>query len=163
VFLETRILQVIVLRQPQYLKKRLNAVLQWKVVAPLLPLERNPLLLVAPLLLQTYLLLIVAILQTYLLLVVALLLRLQNHLPVVAILLVWPLCKFIVAHLRTLTPTPTPMVKPTVKPALSSYGSSTTTSIETVASKDGERLLSGSTSIVSLTVSVLLGLVFFLI
>ena len=55
------------------------------------------------------------------------------------------------------------MVKPTVKPESSTYGSSSTTSITTVVAKDGERLLSGSTSIVSLTVSVLLGLVFFLI
>ena len=55
------------------------------------------------------------------------------------------------------------MLKPTVKPALSSYGSSSTTSINTVAAKDGEKLISGSTSILSLTVSALLGLVFFLI
>jgi hypothetical protein len=63
----------------------------------------------------------------------------------------------VIAHPKTLT------LEPTVKPAFSSSVSSTTTSIATVDTKDGERLISGSTSIVSLTVSVLLGLVFFLI
>jgi hypothetical protein len=69
----------------------------------------------------------------------------------------------VVAHPTTSMPTPTPTLEPTVKPAFSSSGSSTTTSIATVDTKEGERLISGSTSIVSLTVSVLLGLVFFLI
>jgi hypothetical protein len=71
----------------------------------------------------------------------------------------------VVANPTTLMPTPmtTPMLKPTVKPALSFSVSSTTTSVAKVDTKDDARFLSGSTSIVSLTVSVLLGLVFFLI
>jgi hypothetical protein len=96
--------------------------------------------------------------------------RAVNQWALLLLLQVVSLCpvrlrKLIIAHLRTSTPTPTPTFWPTyvVKPVLSSIGSSTTTSSATVDTKNSEPLITGSTSKVSLTVTVMLGLVYFLI